>query len=117
MTEEHEHVELQLKVYPSKIKEPGGFARVNSDVLPFLKMEKGDEVEIHTEDEAILVTLTADKYLEKDTIHLRLHDMEKLEIKEGDDVYLTAHKTILDKLSELKDRIKSKFSKEDENDE
>jgi hypothetical protein len=114
--EESEHVELSLKVRPSKIDAVGGIARINSEMLPHIKVEKGAEVEIYTKEpeKAIIVELTADGMIQKDLISLRLSDMEKLEVEEGATVYLKAHHTIMDTLEEWKDKIVAKFKGDDE---
>jgi formylmethanofuran dehydrogenase subunit D len=108
---EQEHVELELTVRKSKIGAIGGIARINKDMLPHIKIEKGDEVEIYTKEpgKAIIVQLTADALMEKNLISMRGEDMKKLEVEEGAKVYLKAHHTIMDTLQEWKDKIVAKF--------
>ncbi len=111
MTEE---VEVELNVVKSKIKAPGGIARINDDVLPHLKVEKGSDIELYTKEKAIIVQLTADGLMEKDKISLRMPDMEKLGVEENEKVYLRAHETIGDALGELKEKIVKKVKRKDE---
>lgn len=112
-----EEVEVELNVVKSKIKAPGGIARINDDLLPHLKVEKGSDIELYTKEKAIIVQLTADGVMEKDKISLRVPDMEKLNIKEDETVYLRAHETIGDALGDLKEKIIIKVKRKDEGEE
>lgn len=110
---DNEKVSISLKVKMSKIR-MGGIARVNSEILPHIEVEKGDMVQVHGPGKNILVKLTADPLIDMDTISLREPDMKKLNVNEGDEVELMAHASIADKLGDLKENILKKFKKSDE---
>lgn len=106
-------IQVELTVMKSKIKFPGGIARVNSDILPHLHVEKGSDVEVYTANKAIIVKLTADTFMDKDKISMRPPDMEKIGVSEGDKVYIRAHESIGEVLGELKEKIVSRFKGKD----
>ena len=109
-----------MTAHKSKISGVGGIARIHADLLPHLKVEKGNNVEVisRVNKTAVILSITADSMVPKNTISLRPVDMEHLEIEEGAEVFLEAHATIGDVLGEWKDKVVAKFtSDKDEEDE
>jgi len=97
-----DEVQVGLTVVKSRIKSPGGIARVNSEILPHLELEKGDSAKVFTDEKAIIVMLSADTLMGKEQISLRPPDMERLGVQEGDIVYIRAHESIGSVLGEWK---------------
>ena len=111
MVEEIQHL-VELIASKSALRDQHGYARVHTVVYEHLVMEEKDHVEvINSEGKAILVSIAHDKLIDKDAIRLGKHDMEKLDLSDGDKVHLKVHKTLADSVTELKDKVLSKLKK------
>jgi transcription termination factor Rho len=106
---------IGLRTHESELKDQSGYARVHSLVHEHLDMKDRGHIEVINKDgKAILVTVSYDKLIGKTDIRLGKKDMEKLDLKDGDEVHVKVHKTIIDSASDLKDKIVSKFKKPEE---
>jgi len=113
-----------LKVRKSDI-ERIGIVRLNDEVLSKIDVGEGERVVISKDEKMILRKAFGDKSVKKDEIFIRLDGREDLDVVEGDKVkvedYETIGEDIKEKLGDVKDKIgegfekmKSKFKKEEE---
>ncbi|MBS3782072.1 MAG: hypothetical protein KGY66_06525 [Candidatus Thermoplasmatota archaeon] len=86
-----------LEVEKSPI-ESGGRARVNKTLLEKLSFTSGDLVVVSSDKKDILVTIFGDDLIEEDKIKLRVLDVEKLGVEEGEEISIREHKKLLTKL-------------------
>lgn len=112
---------VKLKVKESPVRF-GGSVRVHDSILTKLGCEEKDQIVLMNDDEKqILNTIYADDLVAKDTVILRTEAMEDLDVKEGDEITLQVNKKILEdlkgKTGDLKDSVKEKFSKDEDEDE
>lgn len=89
--------EMTLEVKESPVQF-GGRAKVNSDIFEGLDIQEGDQVVVSSKNSDILVSLYSDNLIEKNFIKLRKNDMDKLTIREGDEVQVREHKSLLNTL-------------------
>jgi formylmethanofuran dehydrogenase subunit D len=106
---------LRLTSKESELKDQSGYARIHTEVYNQLEIEEKDRIEVvNDEGKAILVKVNHDTIIPRNEVRLGPKDLEKLEISEGDEVGLKAHKTVGDTLREKKDKIVDKIKKRDE---
>ena len=76
----------------------GGRARVNKNTLDSKNLQEGASIVISSESKDILVNIYSDNLIKDGMIKLRGEDRKKLNVKEGDKVYIKEHQTLLNRL-------------------
>ncbi len=89
---------IKLRVKRSPIS-GSGIARVHTTVIKMAEFEEGKAAEVSKGDKKRVMRLVADDMMEKGRISLRVHDLEKLDAKEGDEVYLNPVKGMGEKIT------------------
>lgn len=88
---------LTLKVEESPVKS-GGRSRVSRQTLQELNLGEGELVVLSSNKKDILVTLYCDNLIRNGQIKIRQQDLRKLGVKEGDEVKLKQHQSLLTNL-------------------
>ena len=89
-------VKLRVKMSPIS---GSGIARVNRKVLKMGDFVEGKPLSVENGDRTRVMRLVADEIMDKGKISLRKKDMEKLKVKEGDEVSLVPMKGVGDVLN------------------
>ncbi len=106
--------EIKLQARTSALMDQSGYARVHTDVHDILEMQDGGYAElINDKGKAILVRISSDALIQKDSINLGKQDIEKMEIEEGSLITIKHHKTIGESIGDLKDKMVNKLKKDD----
>lgn len=94
--EEENVVKLRVKMSPIS---GSGIARVNRRVLKMGDFQEGKPLSVEKDDRKRVMRLVADEIMDKGKISIRKKDMEKLKVREGDEVSLVPVKGIGDMLN------------------
>ncbi|MGA1848283.1 MAG: hypothetical protein ACMUHB_02985 [Thermoplasmatota archaeon] len=90
---------IELKVKKSPIS-GSGIARVHLSIIELPEFSEGKVVSVETDKVKRVLRLVADKMMDKGRISLRLRDMEKLGVREGDRVTLMPVKSVGKRIGE-----------------
>ncbi len=88
---------LTLKVEESPVKS-GGRSRVSQDTLKKMSLAEGELVVLSSNNKDILVTLYCDNLIGNGKIKIRHQDLKKLGVKDGDEVTIKQHQSLLTNL-------------------
>jgi hypothetical protein len=109
---------ISLKVAMSKIGAVDhGIARINSKYLKDADLGDKNLVTLRSEDSSVTVRLVSDEIANEGVVSLREGDMEKLDVKEGDNIQMEPYTTVLEDTKEMWGRIKERFKKEEKEEE
>ncbi len=90
---EEDTEKMTLKVRRSPIS-GRGIGRVNLTVLEQLNLSESKNIEVSYKSNTIIVKIVADNLISQDIISLRVKDMEKIGVQQGDEVTLVPHRPI-----------------------
>ena len=110
LKQEHEEKKIELEVEESPIEAEDGIVRIHEAVLQQLGAEEGHSIVTSTDEKSLLLTVYADKMIDKNLISIRPSDREKLAVSAGDKVTVSPHKTLGETWTEKKQEIKKKLS-------
>jgi len=97
--EEEKFPGIELKVKKSPIS-GSGIARVHISIIELPEFSEGKVISVETDREKRILRLVADKMMEKGRISLRVKDMEKLGVREGERVVLKPVKSVGKRIGE-----------------
>jgi formylmethanofuran dehydrogenase subunit D len=108
--QEQEEIKIELEVEESPIEAEDGVVRIHEAVLQQLGAEEGHSIVTRTDEKSLLLTVYADKMIDKNLISIRPSDREKLAVSRGDKVTVSPHKTLGEAWTDKKEEIKEKLS-------